>query len=63
MMSFSKTAHGWLVAVGGATLIGIKQTCELVETLEWPVIATWTITAAALLLFIGNAAITANRTE
>lgn len=63
MISFSNTARGWLVVAGGATLIGIKETWELVDALEWPAIATWTITAAALVLSVGNAAITASRTE
>jgi hypothetical protein len=63
MISFSNTARGWIVVAGGATLIGIKETWELVETLEWPSSTTWVISAAALLLSVSNAAITASRTE
>lgn len=63
MISFSNTARGWLVVAGGATLIGLKETWELVETLEWPSSATWVISAAALLLSVSNAAITAKRTD
>ena len=63
MISFSNTARGWLVVAGGATLIGVKETWELVEINEWPTFFTWVIAAAALLLSVGNAALTASRTE
>jgi hypothetical protein len=63
MISFSNTARCWLVVAGGATLIGVKETWEFVETLGWAAIATWAIAAAALLLSAGNAAITPDRTD
>ena len=62
MISFSTTARGWLVVAAGATLIGVKETWELVEVNDWPAPTTWVIVAVALLLSVGNAAVTAVRT-
>lgn len=63
IISFSNTARGWLIVADCATLIGIKETWELVAIAEWPAFTAWVIALAALLLSFGNAAVTANRTE
>ena len=63
MISFSTTARGWLVVAGGATLIGVKETWELVEIAGWPTFVTGVIAAVALLVSVGNAAVTASRTD
>lgn len=35
-ITYSNKAAGWFVVGAGAALIGVKETVELVETLEWP---------------------------
>ncbi len=45
LIGFQNKATGWLIVAAGALLIGLKETAELVEHLEWPF---WLVVPAAL---------------
>jgi hypothetical protein len=46
-LTYSNKATGWFIVAAGAALIGIQQAAELVETLDWPGLATIPLAAAA----------------
>ncbi|MBO1766185.1 hypothetical protein [Allobranchiibius sp. GilTou38] len=48
VFAFTNRATGWAMVAGGASLIGIHETFELVETLERPGWWTWPISVAML---------------
>ena len=50
-VDFMNKARGWLIVAGGAFLIAVKETWEIVEYLEWPV---W-VFVIALVVFLGLA--------
>ena len=56
-VSFMNKANGWMIVAGGAFLIGIKETFEVVELFEWPIAVFWVIVVVAPVLCVANAAI------
>ncbi len=54
LADFMTKARGWLLVGGGASLIGVKETFELVEGYEWPTWLFWALLALMVLLCVGN---------
>ena len=54
MVSFLGKANGWMIVAVGAFLLGVKETWELCEILEWPGWAFWIMVPLALALCILN---------
>jgi hypothetical protein len=55
LLSFMNTATGWLFVAGGAALIAVKETWELVEAQHWPHPLFWVLIAVMLAVCAGNA--------
>ncbi|HEY4225462.1 MAG TPA: hypothetical protein VGM70_06580 [Pseudolysinimonas sp.] len=51
-VSFFNKANGWLIVAGGASLLGVKETWELVETWDWPVWIFWVLIVLCPLLCV-----------
>ena len=56
-LSFMNKASGWMIVAGGAFLIAIKETFEVVELFELPIAVFWVLVVVAPVLCVGNAAI------
>jgi hypothetical protein len=54
LANFMGKARGWLLVGAGASLIGVKETYELVEGYEWPTWLFWVLLVLMALLCIGN---------
>lgn len=61
-VEFLNKANGWLIVAGGAFLIAIKETYELVELVEWPIAIFWVLVVVlpliSFLYVIGRFAMT-----
>ena len=53
-VSFFNKANAWFVVAGGAALIAVKETWELIETWEWPVWVFWVLIVVCPILCVGN---------
>lgn len=54
MVGFVNKATGWMLVAGGAALIAVKETWEVVELLHWPPAVFWIAVVAMSLLALGN---------
>lgn len=52
-VSYSNKATGWFVVGAGAFLIGLKETAELVEVMDWPSLAMLPLVILAVLVALG----------
>lgn len=55
LSAYLNKATGWLFVAGGAFLIAVKETYELVEGHEWEPWLTWLLIALGGFLAVGNA--------
>lgn len=53
-VSFFNKANGWFIVAGGAALLGIKETWELVEATELPIWVFWVLVVLAPVLCVVN---------
>jgi hypothetical protein len=54
-ISFLNKANGWLIVALGAFLIAFKETWELRELLDWPVVVFWVLVVVLMILCVANA--------
>jgi len=62
-VAFLNKASGWMIVAGGAFLIAIKETYEVVELFEWPIAVFWLLVIVAPVLCVGNTAIRMKRSQ
>ncbi|HEY4151908.1 MAG TPA: hypothetical protein VGM38_01165 [Pseudolysinimonas sp.] len=62
-VSFFNKANGWFVVAGGAALLAVKETWELVEAWDWPVWIFWVLVFACPILCVVNLATRVNQSE
>jgi hypothetical protein len=55
LLSFLNTATGWLFVAGGAALIAVKETWELVEVQHWSHPVFWVLVVVMVGVCAGNA--------
>jgi hypothetical protein len=55
LMSYSAKSTGWFLVGAGGFLIAVKETYELVETLEWATYLMWVLILVAAFLSVLNA--------
>jgi hypothetical protein len=54
-ISFMNKANGWIIVAGGAFLLAVKETWELIELLHWPVWLFWVLVVLLPIVAIVNA--------
>lgn len=54
MVGFMNKATGWFTVAGGAFLIALKETWELAELYELPVLLYWLIVVVLSIIAVGN---------
>ncbi len=57
-VAFLNKARGWLIVASGAFLLALKETWELRELLDWPVLVFWVLVVVAAGLCVGNVVVT-----
>ncbi|WP_232668184.1 hypothetical protein [Pseudonocardia sp. TRM90224] len=57
LIGFVNKATGWFFVAGGAALIALKETWELVEHEHWPHVIFWVLIVVMALLSFGNTAV------
>ncbi|MFC4946143.1 hypothetical protein [Pseudonocardia sp. GCM10023141] len=57
LFSYVNKATGWFFVAGGAALIAVKETWELVELSEWPHALFWVLIVVMPLLCVVNTAV------
>ncbi|MEO6117383.1 MAG: hypothetical protein ABIP33_13455 [Pseudolysinimonas sp.] len=62
-VSFFNKANGWFIVAGGAALLGVKETWELVEAWGWPVWIFWVLVVVCPILCVVNLAARAIQSE
>lgn len=62
-VSFMNKANGWFIVAGGAALLGVKETWELVEAFEWHVAVFWVLIVLAPILCVVNLVVRAIQAE
>ncbi len=58
LKGFQNKATGWFIVAAGAALIGLKESSELVEHLEWPL---WSLAPVIVVPFLLSVGYTAGR--
>lgn len=58
-VNFLNKANGWIIVAGGAALLAVKETWELIELLEWPVAVFWIL---VVVMAFGCIAVTVTKT-
>lgn len=62
LISFINKATGWMLVAGGAFLIAVKETWELVEAYHWPHWLFWTLCVVMVMACATNTAVNVRRT-
>lgn len=58
---YANIARGWLLVGAGAFLIALKETYELAEHYEWPLVLYWLLVVLMVLVVLGGTASTIAR--
>jgi hypothetical protein len=58
-VTFLNKANGWFIVAGGAALLAVKETWELVEAWDWPVWVFWALVVVCPILCVVNLAMRA----
>lgn len=59
-IAFLNKATGWFTVAGGASLLAVKETWELVEQFEWPNWLFWVIFVVVFVLCVVNVVVRVN---
>jgi hypothetical protein len=62
-VTFFNKANGWFIVAGGAALLGVKETWELVEVWDWPGWVFWVLVVVCPMLCVANLAARAIQSE